>query len=247
MNLPSNKEVELALINLLISKPNQEMHLADVYQPLADYFDLTAEQINTTYAEEKGVALAEWEGLDTPWKVRVRTANKALKNKGIIWKNPRKGKTRGIVKLISLPEGFLKDTDLFDEMNQTPQAYDIEDYGQPDKIKVSTYRILRDTLLARKVKIRHNYRCQICNETIQLPTGKFYAEAHHIRPLGQPHNGPDIEANIICLCPNHHVLLDYGVIPLDLSTLELRGKHRISKEFVEYHNQKIYRKYRHKK
>jgi putative restriction endonuclease len=35
-----------------------------------------------------------------------------------------------------------------------------------------------------------------------------YAEACHIKPLGRPHNGPDTPENILCLCPNCHVLFD---------------------------------------
>lgn len=37
-----------------------------------------------------------------------------------------------------------------------------------------------------------------------------YAEAAHIRALGSPHNGPDVIENVLCLCPNHHVLFDNG-------------------------------------
>jgi len=45
------------------------------------------------------------------------------------------------------------------------------------------------------------------------------AEVVGMEPLGTPHNGPDVYENIVCVCPNHHVLLDYGVIPLDHSLL----------------------------
>jgi predicted restriction endonuclease len=61
----------------------------------------------------------------------------------------------------------------------------------------------------------HEYRCQICGKRIALPDGGFYAEAHHIRPLGSPHNGPDHVGNILCVCPNHHVALDYLCLRLD--------------------------------
>ena len=39
-------------------------------------------------------------------------------------------------------------------------------------------------------------------------TGRRHAEICHIKPLGRPHNGPDVPENILCLCPNCHVLLD---------------------------------------
>ena len=34
---------------------------------------------------------------------------------------------------------------------------------------------------------------------------------------GIPHNGPDKLENMICVCPNCHVLLDFGVIRLNQS------------------------------
>ena len=107
----------------------------------------------------------------------------------------------------------------------------------PDRIETTIYRILRDTNLALEVKHLHEYKCQICGHTINLPDGKQYAEAHHIKPLGKPHNGPDVIANIICVCPNHHAELDYGVLKIDLSFLSFTAKHAIDSQYVDYHNQ----------
>jgi putative restriction endonuclease len=69
-----------------------------------------------------------------------------------------------------------------------------------------------------------------------------YAEAAHIRPLGAPHHGPDTPDNILCLCPNHHVLLDHGGVGIgeDLSLmgeggrLEVDPQHRVSEEHLRY-------------
>jgi predicted restriction endonuclease len=69
--------------------------------------------------------------------------------------------------------------------------------------------------LARQLKLLYENRCQICGESITLPNGTRYSEAHHVRPLGRPHHGPDVAGNILVLCPNHHVMLDYGVIALE--------------------------------
>lgn len=113
-------------------------------------------------------------------------------------------------------------------------AVDIDD--PPERELCSTYRILRDTLLARQVKQQHKYQCQVCGHTIELADGTRYAEAHHIRPLGQPHNGPDIIGNILCLCPNHHAELDYGAISLSLSSLRQVLAHPVDITFVDYHN-----------
>jgi 5-methylcytosine-specific restriction endonuclease McrA len=119
----------------------------------------------------------------------------------------------------------------------TPRATDIQDVSQPERVKQETYRILRDTALARMVKETHQYQCQICGRTLRIRDGLPYAEAHHIKPLGAPHNGPDVRGNILCLCPNDHVLLDYGAIRLDQTSL-----HEIDKEYVDYYNANIYDK-----
>lgn len=54
-----------------------------------------------------------------------------------------------------------------------------------------------------------------------------YSEVHHIRPLGSPHNDPDIANNIIILCPNCHVLCEYGAVHLHLDALYNLPKHPI--------------------
>ena len=80
-----------------------------------------------------------------------------------------------------------------------------DEVAPPERILVETYRILRDTELARKIKKLHKNECQLCGTTITLQDGTSYSEAHHICPLGTPHNGPDVAGNILVLCPNHHV------------------------------------------
>ncbi len=112
----------------------------------------------------------------------------------------------------------------------------------PLKVLTEIYRILRDTTLARKIKEIHNYTCQVCGlKPIQLPNGNFYAEAHHLMPLGK-HGGLDIEGNIICVCPNCHVKLDYGVIKLEIEKLQTHKSHKVDESFVKYHNKEIYNK-----
>ena len=50
----------------------------------------------------------------------------------------------------------------------------------------------------------------------------------------------DILENLICVCPNHHAMLDYGAIPLEIDRIISLEGHRISKEFIDYHNEKVY-------
>jgi 5-methylcytosine-specific restriction protein A len=105
----------------------------------------------------------------------------------------------------------------------------------------SSYRILRDTKVSKWVKFIHKFRCQICGTRIQLGRGKFYSEAHHIQPLGRNHRGPDVPGNLLCLCPNHHALLDYGVIPLIEKDLLKVKSHVVGDAYIRYHNSKIHR------
>ncbi len=121
----------------------------------------------------------------------------------------------------------------------TPKAYDLNEPNETTRTLIATYRILRDTETARNIKELHGFKCQICGEVIYLKNNKPYAEAHHIKPLGTPHNGPDIPENILCVCPNHHVRLDYGAVKIETATLRIANGHTIGKEFVEYHNNEI--------
>ncbi|MFI9583492.1 HNH endonuclease [Streptomyces sp. NPDC052236] len=62
---------------------------------------------------------------------------------------------------------------------------------------------------ARKLKQWYQDRCQMCATALVLPSPRDrYSEAAHIR--AREDNGPDIVENLLCLCPNCHVLYDAG-------------------------------------
>jgi putative restriction endonuclease len=84
----------------------------------------------------------------------------------------------------------------------------------------TTTRIVRDSDMSREIKRLYEYCCQVCEVRLETPAGP-YAEGAHIKPLGMPHNGPDVRANLLCLCPNHHVLFDDGAIAIS----DDRGQH----------------------
>lgn len=119
-----------------------------------------------------------------------------------------------------------------------PTAVDLAE-PPADRVTLTVSRIIRDTALANTVKAQHNYECQICGHSIILADGSRYAEAHHIRPLGAPHDGPDVSHNILCLCPNHHAECDLGAIYLEVSKLRVAAGHRMAQEYFDYHNQSI--------
>ena len=125
----------------------------------------------------------------------------------------------------------------------------IKDEGGKNKkryITTEITRVIRDTELSKTVKKLYDYKCQICGISIltNTATGK-YAEAAHIKPLNK-HNGDDSINNVICLCPNHHVMLDYGTISIndDMSLLGIDGylekKHLIDKKYLKYHRENIF-------
>jgi putative restriction endonuclease len=111
---------------------------------------------------------------------------------------------------------------------------------------VTVQREIRSTSTVQTVKQLHNHRCQVCGQQIMTPAGP-YAEGAHIRPLGRPHDGPDVPENILCLCPNDHVRFDYGALLIldDLritdgsgntqGTLMVAPGHAISRAHLAYH------------
>jgi len=118
---------------------------------------------------------------------------------------------------------------------------------ESERVSTTVLRIIRDTKLSRKIKQLYNYECQICGIIISV-CGVRYAEAAHIRPLGIPHNGKDKPGNLICLCPNHHLMFDKGMFAIEeiLNLIGIQGKlkvkpnHKLEKENLDYHKQHVF-------
>jgi putative restriction endonuclease len=123
--------------------------------------------------------------------------------------------------------------------SETPDAP-----SEAPRRSTTVLRIVRDTRQARRIKELYDYRCQMCGTRLEGLAGP-YAEAAHIRPLGAPHRGPDTADNILCLCPNHHVLFDHGGVAIDENLvligsegwLDVHPRHRISEEHLRYRRQ----------
>jgi hypothetical protein len=89
--------------------------------------------------------------------------------------------------------------------------------------QLTVTRIVRGTKVGERVKRLHDFTCQICGTRLVTPAGA-YAETCHIKPLGRPHNGADVPENILCLCPNCHVLLNELAVWInDDHSIEERG------------------------
>lgn len=116
--------------------------------------------------------------------------------------------------------------------------------SQPTRKASTVQRIVRNTDITQWVKNHHDHQCQICGLRLEIRIGG-YAEGAHIRPLGRPHNGPDEVENVLCLCPNCHVLFDAGMITVE-DNLMLTGapgrlrtsaNHAISVAHLRYHRE----------
>jgi hypothetical protein len=120
-----------------------------------------------------------------------------------------------------------------------PPPPEASDLTPPPRVEVTVSRIVRDTAVTLRVKEAHAHRCQLCGERIALPDGRYYAEAHHIRPLGGIHEGHDVAENVLCVCPTHHAELDFGIWDIALGKLRTADGHEVGEEYVRYQNEVI--------
>jgi len=129
------------------------------------------------------------------------------------------------------------DTDSKDHFTDNRVTVLPEGCSAPARSQIISERIIRDTELTTKLKCMYNHECQICGHRIVLQSGTGYAEAHHIFPLGE--GGPDVPENLICVCPNCHVELDYCAKKISYDDLLLVSGHKINSNYVDKHNDRV--------
>ena len=133
------------------------------------------------------------------------------------------------------------------DSDSSVQASDVTE--PPERIPSVVNRIIRDTTRSQRLKRRYEHRCQVCTIRLEIEPGRYYSEAHHIRPLGGTHQGLDREDNMLVLCPNHHALFDLGAVrfvgehavEIGGEVLSLRLLHALDQENLRYHNSEIAR------
>jgi hypothetical protein len=115
---------------------------------------------------------------------------------------------------------------------------------QPRRVTSEVTRIVRDSAQAQQLKRMYRDQCQICGRALEIRLGHTYSEVHHVRPLGGKHRGPDVESNMMVVCPNHHALLDLGAVrfvnssAVDIASEEfsLTRRHAIDAQHIRYNN-----------
>ena len=138
-----------------------------------------------------------------------------------------------------MPDHLIKDDE-----NEQLQIF-VEKVLEKNRDIKENERVLRELALLKRnrtfvleLKAKYDNKCQICGLKIEIGKNIFYSEIHHIQPVGSIHNGPDIKCNMICVCPNHHVQLDYGFLNLSKELLII-SEHEIDEQYIKYYNDKI--------
>ena len=149
-------------------------------------------------------------------------------------------------------DGFLRWRYVLKSLSLAPSLAVGGGGDMPLRAAQTIQRIVRDTAVTRQVKRMYDFTCQMCSLVLPTPVTP-YAEAAHIRPLGRPHDGRDALDNVLCLCPNDHVLFDFGAVTVLPESLTITGEphlegrplviapaHRIDLVNFDYHREAIF-------
>ena len=141
------------------------------------------------------------------------------------------------------------------EDSDTDGDIDLPDGQQTTERRETTAeRVERDEAIVRELKRLYNDTCQVCGDRRLQGPEEGFSQVHHLMPLGEPHDGPDVPENVIVVCPNHHQDFENGMLTIDPQTLEInheyedeisgdslqtQGDHDIGAQYLAYHNQVI--------
>ncbi|WP_153952828.1 HNH endonuclease [Halosegnis longus] len=145
------------------------------------------------------------------------------------------------------------------EMGEPPDADDSAPDGvrsggdtSPTRRTRAVTRVQRDQSLVDTLKSLYANRCQLCGDRRQYDQTTGFSHVHHLQPLGAPHDGPDVTANMLVVCPNHHADLDHGLVAVDPESLEIThayadaetnatltvvDEHELGAAYLRYHSQ----------
>ncbi|HEX8143123.1 MAG TPA: HNH endonuclease [Pyrinomonadaceae bacterium] len=147
----------------------------------------------------------------------------------------------------------------YEELESDNKPLTVRGKEVPETKQVLRNIRLRSTLLGAEIKRRYNNICQVCRKPVLIGKLKYYAEAHHLWPIGSPHFGADVPGNIVVLCPNCHVMFDRGAATILPNTLDVQHTvegtypankrlylepwHMLGQRYIKYHHYQIFSKF----
>ncbi len=88
---------------------------------------------------------------------------------------------------------------------------ELTDSMPPIKVRQVIQKIVRNPKKAQLIKESKQYICEVCEiDPFIQKSGKPYAEADHIIPLGGKYKGLDNLKNMRCLCAQCHAVITHG-------------------------------------
>lgn len=111
---------------------------------------------------------------------------------------------------------LVRGTPLKSVMPQSEKSENVDLYvdqfsipAQSDRVRVESSVLPRSQDVRRKVLLRAKGFCEYCGTAgFKMANGATYLETHHVIPLGK--DGPDIEWNVVAVCPNDHRRAHYA-------------------------------------
>lgn len=215
----------------------RELEVAVLSVLLADGGEADLQRVLTFLENHPSLTLRDWASAepsgDPAWIQEVRRSFQQLKDAG---------------EVTGYEEGA---------WTLTPSGYAVippgNDWVRTLRTSRLTVGVQRDRGHSLRIKALYDFRCQVCGERIDGGPSGAIVESHHLRPVGEPHSGPDVERNLVVLCPNHHAQFDRGVLaihPVGLRIESYNGflpptplkalKHTIAREFLDYHWHNIF-------
>lgn len=95
-----------------------------------------------------------------------------------------------------------------ESMPQFVDQFSIPD--QPDRVAIDVSALPRSREVRRRDAGACQGICECCNTFgFKMANGSIYLETHHVIPLAQ--NGPDVEWNVVAICPNDHRRAHFAV------------------------------------
>ena len=142
-----------------------------------------------------------------------------------------------------------------DQLEETLKPNLKTSYERAPRSEVTYEKIKRIRENTKKIKMMYDYKCQVCETKLDVPSGDPISIGAHIKGVGRPSNGPDVVENMLCLCPNHHAQFDRYSFYIDPVTYEIKGlnlyenkklfiheKHFIDMQFLKYHFEEYQRR-----